>query len=231
MKGYRHMMAKAAVLAGLMVAFAAQEAQGAFVLRLNDGAGNTVEVTDGEVGLDSNPLAGAITFIGSLGGGTVWTVNVTTGLSDPILGSPSSPHMDLNSVNVSSGGAGTLTIDLTDTDFTASPGPAGFTMRIGGTTAGTVNYTAWSDPGNAEFGLVDLINSTGPLGPGAFSATTSGLAAVDAAYSLTQRVVITHTGVGVTSFDAELIPEPATLALVGLGLAGLAARRRRNAKA
>ena len=87
----------------------------------------------------------------------------------------------------------------------------------------------------------------GPFGPGAFSATTSGSALLDSNadlfdhptgpgtgpfYSISAIAVITHTGAGVSSFDAETtqVPAPATLLLLGGGLLGGALYARRQRK-
>ena len=197
------------------------EAQAAAQLRLTDSATNiSVTLADGN-------NDGVITFNGGLGG-TVWTVNVTTGLSKPTLGSAPFPVMDLNSVNVSGLGAGTLIIEFTDTDFTGVlPGGVGFTAAIGGTTQGTVNYNTYLDAGNVAFAQTTAVTSQGPFAGGAFSGTAGGATNGPTAgsYSLTQIVTITHSGGGqVSSFDADIrgqVPEPGTVLLFGTGLAGL----------
>jgi hypothetical protein len=88
---------------------------------------------------DSNPAEGAITYISAIGD---WTVNVTTGLTKPILGSSTYPHLDLNSVNVSSSTAGKMLIAFYDNGFI---GDYPFVLRAGGTTFGAVEIQAWAD--------------------------------------------------------------------------------------
>jgi hypothetical protein len=177
--------------------------------------GTDVTITDGGAG-DLNPLAGVITFSGGLG---VFTVNVTTGVSKPVIG-PN--RIDLNSVNVSGAGAGTLAIGLTDTDFAF--GGDTVTNSIGGTTDGSVSVVWSADEANAEFGVGSIgVQTTGPFGPGAFADTVmaSGLGFGD--FSLSQVVTVSHQGAGdITSFDSELsvsaIPAPGGVLLGAIGL-------------
>lgn len=221
-------------LATLMLCAAfSSSSQAAFKLMLSDGV-TTVTITDGGAG-DINPAVGAITFLGAVG--TNWVVNVTTGLSKPVL--PTSPilaRIDLSSVNVTSTGPGTITIKLTDTDFTLDGVDWKLINSIGGTTDGSVTAQGCIDLGNAEFDFSGPCTALqGPFAGIAFS----GTAVIDvvgqaAAFSISEIVVITHTGSGQsTSFDKEtrVVPEPGTLGLFGLGLLGLlglglASRRR-----
>src|SRR6056297_2344194 len=80
------------------------------ILSLDDGLGNSVVVEDGGANDDSD-LDGVVVFNGALGD---FIINVSTGISTPVLGSEDQPILDLNSVDVSSG-AGSLTIGLTAT--------------------------------------------------------------------------------------------------------------------
>lgn len=173
-----------------------------------------------------------MTWIGSLG---TWTVNVSTGLGYPLLGSLSWPDLDLNSVNFSTG-PGTLTLLLTQGGFTVPP-PPGFLFSIGGTTGGNVTAYACAGVmlGNCEDVQLGPYSSV-PLP--SFSGTTSF--AVDFAdlavndFMVGIQVVINHTGSRkVTSFDAEVqpVPEPGSMAMLGGGLIGIGLLLRRRIRA
>lgn len=162
-----------------------------------------------------------------------WSVNVTTGLTDPILGTPTRPHMDLNSVNNSTI-ASTLSLLWSDTDFGPSTGNA--LAKIGGTVnggGGSLTFKTFGDAGNAVFGMTTPLTSLGAFGPGAFSGTANGpsLALLGGLYSLTEQVLLTHTAAGSSSFNAELeVPDAGTtLVLLGssLTLLGFVGRSRK----
>ena len=200
------------------------------VLRLTTSGGASATISDGGAG-DVNGAAGAVTFVNGLG--SDWFVNVTTGLSKPILGAANAPELDISSVNVSAmPGAGWLDIELTDTGFTPTAG-ALFLAAIGGTTAGSISYQTYLDSGNTEFAKTTALTSIGGVGP-AFSATTYSVLTSAVTYSLTLVVRITHTGsstIQASSFDALLkVPEPGTLLLLGSGMLAFAmvTRRRRG---
>jgi hypothetical protein len=188
-------------------------------LYLSDGAFN-ITVADGGP-MDSSPQVGVVTYNGPVG--VNWTLNVTTGISKPILGSPAQPWMDLNSVNATSKGAGVMTIKFSDNNFGPSSGK--LTSKIGGTSQGKVTLNTYKDAGNGIFALTTPLTSQGPLGSGAFASTASMSFSGGLPFSLTQVATITHTKRAVTSFNEELrVPDAGmTLALLGSSLIGLAA--------
>lgn len=205
------------------------------VISLDDGAGNSIVVGDGG-GSDLNGVDGGVTWVGGLG---VWSINVSTGISDPALGTKALPNLDLNSVNNSSSAAGsTMTVMITDTDFTTKMIGEVISLLLdaSATTDGTIAFDLYIDDGNAEFGMTQLLASAGPfVGPGAFADSVTGFGTATDLYAITLVVTIDHNGSNtgeVTSFDAEItrVPEPTTLAIFGAGLimlGGLVRKRKR----
>jgi len=188
------------------MAFATYRAGATAQLRISDGTvAGTITITDNDPN-DLSPLTGLVEYSGPVGAN--WSVTVTIGTSYPFDGSPAMPTMDISTKNTSAD-AGTLTIDFSDTDFT-SGGPT--TLGIGGTSAGTVTFQAWTDPGNANFAKTALVGTVGPLTPafsgGSFNGSVNGTVASTIPYSITLETVIQHPGPGSTGFDAQIIVTP-----------------------
>lgn len=156
-------------------------------LTLTDGLGNTAEVSSS---------SGLVLYAGAVGN---WNLNLSAGITMPIIGSPTSPAMDLMSIDGfnargAAAGANVLTITLTATGF----GPTTGNILAG--ISGAQNH------GSAIFTTLAngaSLTSSGTLGSGPFSASNGG-ALTGFNGTLTETIVLTAGGSEVVSFNASL---------------------------
>jgi hypothetical protein len=190
-----------AVVATVAALCTAAPADAAFKLRIGTSAGGPfTTVTDGDGD-------GAITFSGAVGS---FFVTVTAGNSKPLLpNTPSKADMDLTILAVSTG-AGSLFVDLTDTDYVLSPSPGQYILRssMSGNADGTVKFQSWvsfGTGGNGEFQPLPLSAAggtqvtTGPQGP--LTGSPIGDVVIkdftgSSPFSMTSRTELTATGAG-----------------------------------
>lgn len=159
-------------------------------LTLTDGAGDTA------TGVASLTTPGLITFVGSVGN---WTLNLSAGITMPIIGTSTAPAMNLISVNGfdafgAKAGGNTLTITFTETGF----GPASGTVATGisGTQSrGTANFSTLANGSG--------LTSSGSLTTAPFNSSTTGSLS-DFSGGLTETVVLTAAGSEIVAFDATL---------------------------
>jgi hypothetical protein len=216
--------------------FGAPTADAIPMLRLTSGA-ESVTITDEGGGDAASGTPGVVGFAGGVG---TFTLNLTTGFTTPVLGSPTEPWMDILSGDLS-GGAGTLTIELTETDFT-TPTPVGhFLTSIGGTSFRPdtlIQVQTYLDTANTPFGLGTPLGNTGSILTGAdlafAGASGGGGVPTSSPYALTSVVTLAHFGPTFSSFDAQLkidpAPEPSSWLLLGSGVVALGCYQRRRTR-
>ena len=150
-------------------------------------------------------------------------------LGAPILAQGS---LSSNTLNVSSSTAGTLTIWMTETGYTSPTDSgqfqSGLTSKFLRDGVTSVELITRIDPANGLFG--GTILSDAVFTNLSSSSTTTNSPTLPGSYSLTHEYIITATGAGSSQDTISLsyVPEPASIVLMGLGLAGLGVVRRKR---
>ena len=194
-------LAAALLVLSVLILGVQSPAQAGLTLTLDDGTNPVITVAD----TDND---GYVYYSGAIGN---WIMNLSGGFSVGNL-------MDLVSGNVSSSAGGTMTVTLTDTDFSDLS-----SFHVGGTTGGSVTFNLYNDSN-----LVASYTGDTP----SFS---TDIASLTSTGSITEiEAVIIHEGSAMSSFDANVVqnpvPVPAAFWLLGSGLMGLIGIRRRVAR-
>jgi hypothetical protein len=187
-------------------------------------------------GLEMELQSGATTYFQSAGSGPLVVTQTIGNFTSAVeIGTTTAaPSIDLASVDVSSSSGGTLVVTFSANGFTTPFGAANWLSQFSGNIifgSATVTQQTYLDLTNTLLGtgtlLSTLTSSNTPFGLSAVTdATTSG------PFAITEIFTITTQGAAQVSLDGSVVyaPEPASLALLGAGMLGLAAFSRRKSK-
>lgn len=216
------------MLAGLVGAFALAtpaRSDAAFVAWIcNDAACAGMDdfsVADNAGGDILNGINGAILWTTSAFG---YDITTNQAQSKPALAQGMDLNYTVTRLALNPGDPGAIWLYAVDTDFA---GPQTLMGNLGGTrdSGPTTAIICNGDANSNDF--APCATSSVGAGSGAFTLSVPFSATANP-YALAVGVSIDLTGPGTATGDFRVVPEPAMIGLFGLGLAGLAAYRRRR---
>jgi hypothetical protein len=123
-----------------------------------------------------------------------WSVVITTGESKPVIGSATSPNMELDIVATSLGSTNPLTVTLSDNNFGPIAGNnlvAQFIGQAFGGVGDVLTFNTYSDANNSLAALTSPLTTSGNMTPdsgGQYLSTTTNSVSLSGPFSLSEVV-------------------------------------------
>ena len=227
-------------VAGAAILAFQKPANAALILDLQGGATTIVDNGAG----DSDPTVGRIINTSVVAGfGVSITVAASNSPGDPTAGILQVQSLDIQNLNAS---PATLIVRVSDTNFTL-PGAGGSPMKLESSVGGTftlgaigdvATFKSYADPANSQPAgpvstpALTFLRATGNTTESFSGVDDVGWARGAGLYSLANVTTVMLSPGGQMNISgtttATAVPEPATLALAGLGLAAVAGKRQRR---